>query len=155
MSTPARKEAAGKKNRRGFLDLLLGVSVAGWLSTIVYPVLRFLEPLPYSGPTGPVRLTEDDKAKLDRDGFVIIPVSGKRAIVFRDPSGGVRAMDAKCSHEACTVQFVSAESMIWCACHNGKFDMDGNVISGPPPRPLPRFTVAEARDGAITVSTQV
>lgn len=155
MTAPASKsETAERESRRGFIDLLLGVSVAGWIATILYPVLAFLKPLPYSGPTGPVHLTRDERGRLEEDGFVIVPVSGKRALVFRDASGGVRAMDAKCTHEACTVRFVSAESMIWCACHNGKFDVDGNVISGPPPRPLPRFTVAEGKDGTITVSSE-
>ena len=76
-------------------------------------------------------------------GFVIVPVSGKRAIVFRDDGGAVRAFDAKCTHEGCTVQYVPGESAIWCACHNARFDTDGRVLSGPPPRPLPRYTAHE------------
>jgi Rieske Fe-S protein len=46
-----------------------------------------------------------------------------------------------CTHLECTVQFKSDTSQIWCACHNGLYDLSGNVISGPPPRALERFTV--------------
>jgi len=31
--------------------------------------------------------------------------------------------------------------MIWCACHNGKYDLNGRNVSGPPPRPLDEFKV--------------
>ena len=32
-------------------------------------------------------------------------------------------------------------SQLWCACHNGLYDLGGNNVSGPPPRPLESFTV--------------
>jgi Rieske Fe-S protein len=61
-------------------------------------------------------------------------------------------MSAKCTHEGCTVQFVRADQIVWCACHNGKFALDGRVISGPPPRPLAAFVVAGDLKGSVTVS---
>jgi Rieske Fe-S protein len=33
--------------------------------------------------------------------------------------------------------------VIWCACHNGKYDLNGKNISGPPPRPLTEYNVIE------------
>jgi Rieske Fe-S protein len=36
---------------------------------------------------------------------------------------------------------VSGQEEFFCPCHNGVFDKDGNVVSGPPPRPLDRFEV--------------
>ena len=141
--------------RRRFLDGLLGLAVTGTLGSILYPVLRYLTPLPAAGPAGPVQLTDEQIGKLRDGGFVIVPVSGKRALVFRDDGGTVRAFDAKCTHEGCTVQYVPGESAIWCACHNARFDTDGRVLSGPPPRPLPRYTAHEDDDGAIMVAADL
>ncbi|TFH22758.1 MAG: hypothetical protein E4H03_07710 [Myxococcales bacterium] len=138
--------------RRRFLDAFLGVSVLGTLGSILYPIIRYLKPLPAaSGQAGPTRLTDEQAGKLSAGGFVIVPVAGKRALVFRDTDGTVRAFDARCTHEGCTVQYLPGEAAIWCACHNARFDTDGRVLSGPPPRPLPRYTATEDADGAVVV----
>jgi Rieske Fe-S protein len=39
------------------------------------------------------------------------------------------------------VQFNKDIGMIWCACHNGKYDLTGRNVAGPPPRPLEPFKV--------------
>jgi Rieske Fe-S protein len=41
----------------------------------------------------------------------------------------------------CTVQYQQAERQIWCACHNGLYDLNGRVVSGPPPRALEEYSV--------------
>jgi cytochrome b6-f complex iron-sulfur subunit len=137
--------------RRRFLDMLLGVTAAAWLASVLYPVLRYLKPLPAAGPGGPSRLSDAERAKLDTASFVIVPFGAARVLVFRDGRSELRALDAKCTHEGCTVQYLPAESMVWCACHNARFGIDGTVVSGPPPRPLPRFSVREDTDGTILV----
>jgi len=50
------------------------------------------------------------------------------------------------------VQYVRADSVVWCACHNGRFDLDGRVISGPPPRPLAQWRAQRGADGTIDVA---
>jgi cytochrome b6-f complex iron-sulfur subunit len=136
--------------RRSFLDLVLGASVLAWLGSMFYPVIRYLKPLPRAGPTGPTRLTRDETAKLEKDHFVIVPVSGRRVLVFQNAMEIV-ALDAKCTHEGCTVQYLSGDKLVWCACHNGRFDLDGRVVSGPPPRPLPRYATERLEDGGILI----
>jgi menaquinol-cytochrome c reductase iron-sulfur subunit len=44
-----------------------------------------------------------------------------------------------CTHLKCRVRWEDARRAFFCPCHDGLFDIDGNVISGPPPRPLDRF----------------
>ena len=46
-----------------------------------------------------------------------------------------------CTHLGCRVRWVSGQEEFFCPCHDGVFDIDGNVVSGPPPRPLEAFTV--------------
>jgi cytochrome b6-f complex iron-sulfur subunit len=46
-----------------------------------------------------------------------------------------------CTHLACLVRWVEDERKFYCPCHAGIYDEDGNVISGPPPRPLDRYEI--------------
>jgi len=141
-----------QSSRRKLLDFLLKLGIFGWLASIFYPVISYLRPLPQSGSVGPVRLTRGETAKIERDKFTIVPAGAKRLLVFEDPAGEVRALDAKCTHEGCTVRYVAGESLIWCACHNGRFDLHGRVLSGPPPRPLAEHAVHRESDGTIVVA---
>jgi len=49
------------------------------------------------------------------------------------------AMSNICTHLGCRVRWVSDDERFFCPCHNGVFDKYGNVVSGPPPRPLDIF----------------
>jgi cytochrome b6-f complex iron-sulfur subunit len=138
--------------RRRFLDGLLGTAAAGTFAAVVYPLLRYLKPLPASGVGGPTHLTRAETEKLEKANFVVVPAGGKRVVVLRDPQGQLHALDAKCTHEGCTVQYVPGEGDMWCACHNGRFDLDGRVLSGPPPRPLAKYAVHTDADGGILVT---
>lgn len=44
-----------------------------------------------------------------------------------------------CTHLGCRVRWVEDEAQFFCPCHNAIFDRDGEVVQGPPPRPLDRF----------------
>jgi cytochrome b6-f complex iron-sulfur subunit len=142
-----------KTSRRHFLDLLLGASVLGWLASIAYPIIRYLKPLPQSGPTGPTHLTREETAKLEQNKFVIIPVSGQRVIVLQS-ADQLLAFSAKCTHEGCTVTYQPAQSVIWCPCHDGRFDLTGRVLSGPPPQPLLKYVALRQPDGGIVISEE-
>jgi Rieske Fe-S protein len=140
--------------RRSFLDLLLGMTVLSTLASVLYPVLRYLKPLPAAGVGGPVRLTRTEIDALETKRFVIVPAAGTRILVFRDQKHALRALDARCTHEGCTVQYLAAQADIWCACHNGRFDVEGRVLSGPPPRPLPSYAIREDDQGNVLISTE-
>ncbi len=51
------------------------------------------------------------------------------------------AMSNICTHLGCRVRWIAQEEKFFCPCHNGIFDKEGNVVSGPPPRPLIRYEV--------------
>lgn len=133
---------------------MLGVSVAAWLASVFYPIIRYLKPMPQTGPTGPARLTRDEVSKLEQHHFVIVPVSGQRVIVLESAGQELLAFSAICTHEGCTVTYQPGQAILWCPCHDGRFDLTGRVLSGPPPRPLPRFVAARRPDGGIIVSVE-
>jgi cytochrome b6-f complex iron-sulfur subunit len=141
-----------RPSRRTVLDLMLKAGILGWLASVLYPVVRYLTPLPQAGPTGPVALTRAEVAQIEGEKFAIVPVGGRRLLVLEDAEGELHALDAKCTHEGCTVRYAPGEGLISCACHNARFDVEGRVLSGPPPRPLARHVVRRETDGRIVVA---
>jgi Rieske Fe-S protein len=143
MTTPVARSA--KPERRSILNWLLGLGVLGWAVSVLYPVLRYLRPLGDVGAGGPLKLSAEELSTLGKSHFVIARAGTRKVIVF-EAAGELHALDAKCTHEGCTVQFVPGDSLLWCACHNGKFDLDGRVLSGPPPRPLTKWIATREGD---------
>jgi cytochrome b6-f complex iron-sulfur subunit len=141
-------------NRRTFLDALLAVGFVSSAVAIAYPVWRFLIP-PASGEPATASVVATRAAALKPNAAAMFKFGNKPGIVVRTAEGEVRAFSAVCTHLDCTVQFKSDTSQFWCACHNGTYDLAGNVVSGPPPRGLERFVVnvrGEAGDEEIVVS---
>lgn len=56
------------------------------------------------------------------------------------------AMSNICTHLGCRVRWITDQDQFFCPCHNGVFDVSGNVVSGPPPRPLDRYEVKVEED---------
>lgn len=94
--------------------------------------------------------------KVEGEHFVCkksdIPVGGTRSFVISGSSipyvlihledGQMRAYEQKCTHLSCAVFYKPDSGRIECPCHNGWFDaLTGEVLAGPPPRPLPRLDV--------------
>ena len=62
-----------------------------------------------------------------------------------------RALSAICTHsEVCQVTWDPAREQVLCPCHNAAFDTYGNVLHGPPPRPLRTYPVSVI-DGQVYV----
>ena len=75
------------------------------------------------------------------------PKETDTAILVRLADGQYFAYGQKCTHLACPVYFEQRRQRLECPCHEGGFDVrTGNVLSGPPPRPLDQI-VLEVRDG--------
>jgi len=152
MPDPSLESRQPTLERRRLLSFFLGTSLFGWLATILYPILRYLSPLEETVSADEAVLSDKATNDVEDTGFAIVPLGTERVIVFEDSRGNLRALSAKCTHEGCTVQYKRDESVIWCACHNGRFDLDGRVLSGPPPRPLAAYRTSGSLDTKIVVS---
>jgi Rieske Fe-S protein len=73
-------------------------------------------------------------------------IGNKPGILIKTNEGELKALGATCTHLDCTVQYSKDENLIWCACHNGKYDLNGKNISGPPPKPLTQYNVVVQND---------
>jgi cytochrome b6-f complex iron-sulfur subunit len=126
--------------RRSFLDWLLTAGLAGWAIGFIAPVLSYVWPAQRRGPS--VQTVSAGKAEeIAEWQSKIVAVSGQPVIVIHIPQG-FRAFSAICTHLGCIVAWDGSGKQIVCPCHGGFFDLNGKVVAGPPPRPLPQYGVA-------------
>jgi Rieske Fe-S protein len=86
------------------------------------------------------KLTPDDFSMLSyefmvKDGWLELP---QRGFVWAkaDASAGAKVFSSTCSHLACNVIWSKDARMFECPCHTGRFNPDGQPVSGPPKKPL-------------------
>ena len=65
----------------------------------------------------------------------VIPFRKEKAFIVRT-DGGLLAMSAICPHLHCIVTWNEVLKKFECPCHGAKFNPRGEVLEGPPPRPL-------------------
>jgi Rieske Fe-S protein len=122
------------KTRRDFLKYLLGAGILGFVASIFYPIISYLKP-PGQNEVEVNNISAGKLSEFEKDSGKIIRFGNKPVLVVRTAAGEVRALSAVCTHLECTVQYRKDMGLIWCACHNGKYDLNGKNVSGPPPRP--------------------
>ena len=59
--------------------------------------------------------------------------------VFRKNETDTIVFSNVCTHLSCRVIFHEDIQEYVCPCHDGRFDIDGEIISGPQPRPLDTY----------------
>jgi len=128
-----------EEDRRTLLSWLLGGGALASMASFLYPVIRFLNPPLITEATvnevsgGKVQDLKPNSGKIVRFG-------NKPALLVRISDTEWKAFSAVCTHLNCTVQYRDSTKQIWCACHNGTYDLNGSVVSGPPPNPLEEYT---------------
>lgn len=105
-----------------------------------------------------------DEAIGDGDGFtrVVLAYQQKdgwltttaRSLVYvkRVDENHLSAISATCTHLGCIVSWDEAQNRFKCPCHNGVFDANGEVVSGPPPAPLKRHRI-KIEGGRVLLET--
>jgi cytochrome b6-f complex iron-sulfur subunit len=142
----------GAAGRRSALRWLIGGFLSLWGFGAAGLTLSFLR-----APEAGHRPSEG----LVRCGsFSSLPVGGARFVrhgteplfVLRVSDAEVLALSAICTHLRCVLAWEESTRTIACPCHDGSFDRNGNVLSGPPSRALRQFP-AEVRADEIVVHT--
>lgn len=132
-------------SRRRFLDVLLGGGVIAWLGTVIYPLYSYLKPPPTREPQA-TSVKVGKLSEIPPNSAKIFKFGTKPGILVHTEQGELRAFEGTCTHLDCTVQYKADWKLIWCACHNGRYNLDGINISGPPPRPLTEYKVHVKED---------
>ena len=135
-------------SRRTFVRYLLNGGVLALLGSALYPIARYLYP-PQTGDASVSSVVAAKAGEVAMNTAKIFRFGNRPGLLVHTPYGELKAFSAVCTHLNCTVQYDSDASVIWCACHNGKFDLNGHVISGPPPRPLEAYQVNVRGDDVV------
>ena len=139
--------------RRLFIQALLGGGLLASAASFFYPILRYLIPPP-SPDLGGDSIVAGKVGELKPNSGKIFAFGSRPALLVRTTEGEYRALSATCTHLNCTVQYRSELGQVWCACHNGLYDLNGRNISGPPPRPLQPYEVHIRGDEIIVSQTR-
>lgn len=147
----AEKAVGQDSSRRTFINWFLGTSAGAFLVAVLYPVTRYLIPPPAGESTAATVTLQIKPAEVQPNSGQIFKFGNRPGILVRTPAGELRAFTAVCTHLNCTVQYRPDLRHIWCACHNGHFDLNGDNIAGPPPRSLEQYVV-NVRGDEIVIS---
>ena len=140
METPESSQPQGVRPGRRWINLLLGTGLLASIASFIYPAIRYMLP-PLVGESLSRSAVAAKVNELKRNSGKVFKFGSKPALLVHTVDGEFKAYSAVCTHLSCTVQYREDLRQIWCACHNGLYDLTGRNISGPPPRPLESFQV--------------
>jgi cytochrome b6-f complex iron-sulfur subunit len=143
------EETSNGKSRRSFLNYCIGASSLTLFAFVGYMVGKYMFPpgvLSAETETGTARLA---LSELPVGSAKVMRYKGEPAIVVRTGDRTIRALSAVCTHLGCIVKWDSAKNMLVCPCHAALFDLNGNVVGGPAPRPLASFPAKIAGDEVV------
>lgn len=125
--------------RRDTLRFLLGGSGALFLAT---GALAILGALPKGGNVKAVAITREGELGVNQWKVFDFPDQYAQGILINLPDHGLVAYSDVCTHLSCAVLY-AGDGKLRCPCHEGLFDAaTGNVLAGPPLRPLPLIQLA-------------
>lgn len=143
------RETPDQVSRRDMLGTILRWGIVGAAGAVVIPIAAMLLNRRSAQDTREVVVCRTDELPLHAKRPFRIG-STLATLVHLRP-GSYLAFASDCTHGKCTVEFRPQQQDLWCPCHEGRFNLQGRVLSGPPPLPLETFRV-EVRGGEIRVS---
>ena len=133
--------------RRDFLNSASGVFGVSIIAQVMESCSKSsMVPTPTAGFT--VDLNSPSNSALKTVGGFILTQS---IYVICTASSTYVALSSICTHQGCMVNYGAASKQFSCPCHGGLYDISGKVLSGPPPSPLKKYTVA-LNGSTLTIS---
>jgi Rieske Fe-S protein len=150
---------AGRRAFLGRLSALLGGAIGATLAGV--GLTAFLSPAFDRSASPWIRVGAVNLARLRRPRAVVLSfrrkdgwrVENGQAVVFlaKDGEGELLVLSAGCTHLGCGVRWDDDAERFLCPCHGGEFDATGQVVAGPPPRPMTRLETRFDDDGVLFV----
>jgi Rieske Fe-S protein len=138
--------------RRGFLKLAIGLFNGLIALLLAVPGLGYLlTPIFRKGSTTWVNIGAVDEFASSTPQKAVFKYTSQASYTVKKKTGfvwvtanpetedEVTVFSAVCSHTGCNVAWQKDEGKFVCPCHEGRYDIDGRVLSGPPPRPLTKL----------------
>jgi cytochrome b6-f complex iron-sulfur subunit len=137
MTMEDRIQTGEKTTRRSFLNMLLTVVLLIGLGGVIRTIFLFLWPskeiVQGGAAGGPTSIPLNE---IPVGGSKTVRYQGKPFVVVHT-AAGIFAVSAVCTHLGCIVYWDKDKKVLACPCHAAFFALNGSVISGPPPSPLP------------------
>lgn len=147
----AEKQPVEDEGRRSFFNRLFQTVMGLWGVAFITVVISYIK-----AP----RESKGFSEKVSRVGPLNeLPIGAARFVaderlpfwVIRTSNDELIALEATCTHLRCILQWDKDSGRLICPCHAGAFDLNGNVVAGPPPRPLQSLKV-DTRGGIVYVN---
>jgi cytochrome b6-f complex iron-sulfur subunit len=133
--------------RRRVITYLLGFSVVATVAGVLTPVVGYLWPPKGASAGGSGRVEVGTVTDFPAGQGKVVPVNDKPVIVVNTAQGGLKAYSGICTHLGCIVEWDESRQFILCPCHDGRFNpLNGAIISGPQPTPLPELALTVEND---------
>lgn len=144
-----KTETDSRFTRRQFLGFAWALSLLGLFGQAGAAFLRFIKPRTPPGWFGD-KVIAGEVGEFEPG--TVSHIQNGRFFISRLEDGGILALWHRCTHLGCTVPWREDEGMFHCPCHSSIFTREGEVVSGPAPRPLDLFPI-EMVEGKIVVDT--
>lgn len=152
-----------KHSRRKIIGWMVGIINLVVVGVVVGPVLGFV-----GAPLGDRRKgrwvpildegeiqdgeTKEVTFEMEvTDGYM--QTNRKYTVYAKRTGKDIQVFDPACTHLGCRIKFQNDKNRYFCPCHGGVFDDGGNVVSGPPPKPLSKYPV-DIRDGKLWIKKE-
>jgi menaquinol-cytochrome c reductase iron-sulfur subunit len=143
-------EGKNDVTRRQFLKYAVVAGAGLVAAAIAVPVVTdFLSPSWKKNNTPTVPVARADSIPLGVPTFVrfeervpdswLVTTENQGLWIVTKDHQNFTIFDPHCTHLKCPFYWDDKQGIFVCPCHGGKFDMDGKVLGGPPPRPLDRW----------------
>jgi Rieske Fe-S protein len=126
----------------GIISISLGIPAVAY---IIGPARRRVQEENWIrlGPVSKVEMGTPTlfKARVERQVGWIINVEEISVYILTEDGRNFVALSNICTHLGCRVRWISDQGQFFCPCHNAIFNEQGEVVTGPPPRPLDQYVV--------------
>jgi len=135
--------------RREFTKSLVVVSCAAFAANATLVTINARRRAPEPAGAAPRLLLPGAGAMPERSARVF-QYQGRACLLVRLGAERFAAFEQKCTHLGCPVLYRPERQVLECPCHAGVFDAaTGNVLAGPPPRPLPTVALETTKGGEL------
>ncbi|HMK61869.1 MAG TPA: ubiquinol-cytochrome c reductase iron-sulfur subunit [Dissulfurispiraceae bacterium] len=123
---------------KAFFAMLVAAAVA--VSCYVYPTVSRMRRLHFVFAVDEDELPKRGVRKVEFKYTVDDNEMLNRAFLVAGDNGLI-AFSPVCTHLGCYINWDNNRKEFLCPCHGGRYDVNGRVIAGPPPKPLNRLPV--------------
>jgi len=129
-------------NRKKFIKSSLAAAVLGVTGTSAF--LEGCSKSEQPSPAPSVHFTLDlslpKNGALNHSGGSVV----SHNVIVINVNGSYKALSVICTHQGCSVAYNQNNEDLVCPCHGGVYNLNGDVLAGPPPSPLKKYSVTQS-----------